>query len=78
MANNLLGYAQQFIGQVIQNNMQNNMLNAPWRDAAIQAIQSGDQQTGQQLAANIMQSCGFSSPQEAIQVGLQNIASRGK
>lgn len=75
--NNLLTAAQQFIGQVVQNRMQQNMVNAPWRDAAIQAIQNGDQQKGQQLAQNILQSYGFSSPEEAIQVGLQNL-SQGK
>lgn len=73
---NLLSAAQQFMGQVIQNNLQNNMLNAPWRDSAIQAIQNGDQQTGQQLAQNIIQSCGFSSPEEAIRQGLQNLSVR--
>lgn len=73
---NLLSAAQQFIGQVIQNNLQNNMANVPWRDAALNAIQNGDQKAGKQLAQNIMQSYGFSSPQEAVQKGLQNIASR--
>lgn len=76
MANNLLSAAQQFIGQVVQNNMQGNMANTPWRDAAIQAIRNGDQQAGQQLAMNIIQSCGFSSPEEAVQQGLQNLSSR--
>lgn len=74
--NNLLSYAQQFLGQVLMNNLQNNMVNAPWKDSAINAIQSGDQQTGQQLAQNIIQSCGFSSPQEAIQRGLENLSGR--
>lgn len=76
MMNNLLASAQQFIGQVLLNNMQNNMVNAPWRDSAIQAIQNGDQQTGQQLAQNIIQSCGFSSPEEAVRQGLQNLSRR--
>ena len=74
MNNSLLGYAQQFIGQVIANNMQNSMVNAPWKDSAIQAIQNGDQKTGQELAQNILQSYGFSSPEEAIRVGLQNLS----
>lgn len=72
--NNLLAAAQQVIGQIVMNNLQRNMVNAPWRDAAIQAIQSGDEQTGQQLAQNIMQSYGFSSPEEAIRQGLQNLS----
>lgn len=73
---NLLSAAQQFIGQVVQNGVQKNLMNAPWAGAAIQAIQSGDQQTGQQLAQNIIQSCGFSSPEEAVQKGLQNLSRR--
>lgn len=72
--NNLLSAAQQFIGQVVSSNLQASMLNTPWRDSAIQAIQTGDQQTGQQLAQNIMQSYGFTSPEEAIRVGLQNLS----
>lgn len=71
---NLLSAAQQFIGQVVSNNLQESMMNAPWKDTAIQAIQTGDQQTGQQLAQNIMQSYGFSTPEEAIRVGLQNLS----
>lgn len=74
--NNLLSSVQQFLGQVVQNNMQNNFSNTPWRDAAIQAIQNGDQKAGQELAQNIMRAYGFSSPEEAIQKGLENIASR--
>lgn len=73
---NLVQAAQQFMGQVIQNNLQNNMIDAPWKDTAIQAIQNGDQQTGQQLAQNIIQSYGFSSPEEAVRIGLQNLSSR--
>ena len=74
--NNLLTMAQQFISQVLMNNMQNNMIDAPWRDSAIQAIQNGDQQVGQQLAQNIIQSCGFSSPEEAVRQGLQNLSQK--
>ena len=74
--NNLLTAAQQFIGQVMINNLQKNMVNAPWKDAALQAIQNGDQQAGQQLAQNIMQSYGFSSPEEAVRQGLQNLSSK--
>lgn len=68
--------AQQFLGQVFSNNLQQNMVNAPWKDAAIQAIQNGDQQTGQQLAQNILQSYGFSSPEEAVRQGLQNLSQK--
>lgn len=74
--NNLLSSAQQFIGQIIMNNLQQNMVNAPWRDAAIQAIQNGDQKSGQELAQNIIQSYGFSSPEEAVRQGLQNLSQR--
>lgn len=73
---NLLLAAQQFMSQVLLNKMQNNMINAPWKESAIQAIQSGDEKVGQQLAQNIIQSCGFSSPEEAIQQGLQNLSNR--
>lgn len=73
---NLVTMAQQFLGQVLANNLQQNMVNAPWKDAAIQAIQNGDQQTGQQLAQNILQSYGFSSPEEAVRQGLQNLSQK--
>lgn len=73
---NLLQAAQEFIGSVIQNNMQTNLMNTPWRDSALQAIQNGDQKTGQMLAENIIRSCGFNSPEEAIQKGLENLSSR--
>lgn len=71
-----LSLAQQFITQVQENGAQNNLVNAPWRNSAIHAIQSGDQTMGQELAMNIIQSCGFSSPEEAVRVGIQNLASR--
>ena len=76
MNNPLLAAAQQVMSSIVQNNMQGNLMNTPWRDSAIQAIQSGDEQTGQQLADNIIKSCGFSSPQEAIQQGLANLSKR--
>lgn len=72
--NNLVGYAQQFLGKILMNNLQQNLLDVPWKDAAIQAIQSGDQKTGQQLAQNILQSYGFSSPEEAVRQGIQNLS----
>ena len=54
----LLNFAQ---GLVRAN--QNNMPNAPWRDAAINAIMSGNAQAGQQIANNIMQSMGMTKEQ---------------
>lgn len=73
MANNFLQAAQQFIGNVIQNNATNNLANVPWKQDAINAITSGDQAKGQELANNILKSYGFSSPEEAIQKGFQNL-----
>lgn len=73
MGINLLQTAQQFMHQVIQNNATDSLANTPWRQAAIDAIQSGDQKKGEELANNILQSYGFSSPQEAIQSYLQNM-----
>lgn len=54
----LLNFAQ---GLVRAN--QNNMPDAPWKDAAINAIMSGDAQAGQQIANNIMQSMGMTKEQ---------------
>lgn len=54
----MLNFAQ----RLVQTN-QNNLPNAPWRDAAINAIMSGDAQTGQQIANNIMQSMGMTKEQ---------------
>lgn len=76
MANNFLQSAQQFIGGILQKNATDNLMDVPWKQDAINAIMSGDQAKGQELANNIMQSCGFSSPEEAIQKGWQNLNSR--
>lgn len=54
----MLNFAQ----RLVQSN-QNNLPNAPWRDAAINAIMSGDAQAGQQIANNIMQSMGMTKEQ---------------
>ena len=54
----MLNFAQ----QLVKSN-QNNLPNAPWRDAAINAIMSGDAQAGQQIANNIMQSMGMTTEQ---------------
>lgn len=76
MGLNLLQAAQQFVGQVVQNGAERNMTNAPWKGAAIDAIMSGDQKRGTELANNILQSYGFSSPEEAIRQGIQNLSSK--
>lgn len=73
MANNFLQPIQQFVGRIIQNKVVNNLANVPWKQDAIDAIMSGDQAKGQELANNVMKSYGFSSPEEAIQKGLQNL-----
>ena len=54
----MLNFAQ----RLVQAN-QNNLPNTPWRDAAINAIMSGDAQAGQQIANNIMQSMGMTKEQ---------------
>lgn len=74
MGANLLQLSQQFIGQVVQNRADQNMINAPWKQPAIDAIMSGDQKKGMELANNIMQSYGFSSPEEAVRQGIQNLS----
>lgn len=74
MGLNLLQVAQQFMGQVKQNGAEQNMTNAPWKNAAIDAIMSGDQKKGAELANNILQSYGFSSPEEAVRQGIQNLS----
>ena len=76
MASNLLQAAQQLIGQVVQNNATDNLANVPWKQAAINAITSGDQAKCQELANNIMKSYGFSSPEEAIKQGIQNLSGK--
>lgn len=69
--NNPLNIAQQVLNLALQNKDRNSMVNTPWRDSAIQAIQSGNAQVGQQLADNIVKSYGFSSQQEALQAFFQ-------
>lgn len=60
---NLLQAAQEFV----KSNNVDQMANVPWKQAAINAIMSGDAEAGQKLANNVLQSYGFSSPEEAIQ-----------
>lgn len=76
MANNLLQAAQQFVGSIIQNKADGNLQNTPWKQSALNAIISGDQSKGEELANNIMKTYGFSSPQEAIEKGLENLSRR--
>lgn len=64
---NLLQAAQKFIGDAVKNNATGQMVNVPWKQAAIDAIMSGDQAKGQQLANNVLQSYGYKSEEEAIQ-----------
>lgn len=73
MGNNILQAAQNFIGQVVQNNNSNKLANVPWKQAAINAIMSGDRAKMEELANNVMQSYGFSSPEEAVEKGIQNL-----
>lgn len=74
MGINLLEAAQQFVGQVKQNGAEQNMANVPWKQAALNAITTGDQKKGEELANNIMRSYGFSSPEEAVRQGIQNLS----
>lgn len=71
---NSLQIAQQILNLALQNQDKNSMVNAPWRDSAIQAIQNGDTQNGQMLANNIVKSFGYSSQQEALQSFIQGRA----
>ena len=58
MDNQMLNFAQ----QLIKTN-QGNIPNAPWKEAAINAILSGDAQAGQQMAQNLMQTMGMTKEQ---------------
>lgn len=51
-----------FVQQLVKTN-QDNIPNAPWKEAAINAILSGDAQTGQQMAQNLMQTMGMTKEQ---------------
>lgn len=67
MNNQMLNFAQ----QLIKTN-QGNIPNTPWKEAAINAILSGDAQAGQQMAQNLMQSMGMSKEQ-IIQIARQRM-----
>lgn len=69
MANPVLTLAQRVI-QRGSGNMSNQ--NAPWAQAAINAIMNGDAQAGQQIANNLCQSYGL-TPDQALNQVLQNI-----
>lgn len=58
MNNQMLNFTQ----QLIKTN-QGNIPNAPWKEAAINAILSGDAEAGQQMAQNLMQSMGMTKEQ---------------
>ena len=51
-----------FVQQLVKTN-QDNIPNAPWKEAAINAILSGDAQAGQQMAQNLMQTMGMTKEQ---------------
>lgn len=76
MGNNMLQLAQQFMNNVVSNGMDKNLVNAPWKQEAINAILSGDSKRGEELANNLLKSYGFSSPEEAVQKGLQNLGGK--
>lgn len=67
MNNQMLNFAQ----QLVKTN-QDNIPNAPWKEAAINAILSGDVQAGRQMAQNLMQSMGMTK-EEIIQTARQRM-----
>lgn len=69
MANPMVQMAQAVL-QRGMNQMPNG--NAPWAAAAINAIMTGDEKTGQQIANNLCQSMGM-TPQQAVAQVRQNL-----
>lgn len=67
MTNPVLVLAQ----RMIQNN-RGNITNAPWAQAAINAIMTGDNAAGAKIADNLCQSYGISR-QEAVQQAIQGL-----
>lgn len=55
---NMLNFAQQLV-----NANRNNVPNAPWAEAAINAVMNGDVKAGEQIANNLMQSMGMNKEQ---------------
>lgn len=68
---NNLQMAQQIVSKMTQGQLQNASQSAPWAGAALQAIQTGNMQLGNELANNIIASYGYSSQEEAINACLQ-------
>ena len=68
MVNPMLTLAQRIL-QRAGGNIPNQ--NAPWAQAAINAIMNGDEQAGQQLANNLCQSNGLTPDQALSQVMAQ-------
>lgn len=54
----MLNFAQQLV-----NANRNNISNAPWAEAAINAVMNGDAKAGEQIANNLMQSMGMNKEQ---------------
>ena len=54
----MLNFAQQLV-----NTNRNNIPNAPWAEAAINAVMNGDTKAGEQIANNLMQSMGMNKEQ---------------
>ena len=54
----MLNFAQQLV-----NANRNNVPNAPWTEAAINAVMNGDAKAGEQIANNLMQSMGMNKEQ---------------
>ena len=54
----MLNFAQQLV-----NANRNNVPNAPWVEAAINAVMNGDAKAGEQIANNLMQSMGMNKEQ---------------
>lgn len=69
MPNPILALAQRVLQQGA-GNIPNQ--NAPWAQAAINAIMTGDAQSGQQIANNLCQSYGI-TPDQALNQVMQNI-----
>ncbi len=69
MANPMIQMAQAVL-QKGMNQMPNG--NAPWAAAAINAIMTGDEKTGQQIANNLCQSMGL-TPEQAVAQVRQNL-----
>ena len=72
MQQNPMSSPTAFAQQLIRSNMQN-LPKAPWVEPAVEAIMSGDSQTGGQIAMNICNSMGVTKEQ-ALEMAKQQIA----